>query len=425
MKQLIDPNDIHTAAATWSGFIYQGKVALYHVLKLLNTDANALDYSLQLDSLEDFAIVDADINPITLHQVKAMKSNLYSAYKDAFDKLEQRLITFPCNGAYFHVSTQNEKTDAQIKVLHPSINIYNYRGNAFCLLSEIDNKCEEQIKIFLNANNLEHVDNENNVTRLRSGLEDLICNHIIDVHSKNHGAGGVPIREGAYYSLTKLSDFETILKTDPEELLNEDYFLFLTKKIINHYYLEFCHDIEEEGEVTEAEKTKLASYLIQINGLDDKALVKFVQSILPHREVKLNSILDFKNNNIDSEEFRDAFLQALHQLVESKGKIGDNLTWIGNDRLTYTATAINSSNARIKSVCRKIYDNINEVDIEVPYESDKLITSSIEVESIEKVLNHQTQVEDVDEENINNVNNVTKWSNVSLTTLENAKKQIK
>lgn len=421
MNQLIDPNDIHTAAATWSGFIYQGKVALYHVLNLLNTDANALNYSLQLDSLEDFAIVDADINPITLHQVKAMKSNLYSAYKDAFDKLEQRLITFPCSGAYFHISTQNEKTDAQIISLHPTINIYNYGGNSYCLLSEIDNKCEEQIKIFLNANDLRHIDNENNVTRLRNSLEDLICNHIIDVHSKNHGAGGVPIREGAYYSLTKLSDFDTILKTDPEELLNEDYFLFLTKKIINHYYLEFCHDIEEEGEVIETDKAKLANYLIQINGLDDKSFVKFIQSILPHRKVKLNSILDFKNYNIDSEEFRDAFLQTLHQLVESQGKIGDNFTWIGNDSLTYTATAINSSNARIKSVCRKIYDNINEVDIEVPYESDKLITSSIEVESIEEVLNHQTQVE----ENINNVNNVTKWSNVSLTTLENAKKNIK
>ncbi len=421
MKQLIDPNDIHTAAATWSGFIYQGKVALYHVLHLLNTDANALNYSLQLDSLEDFAIVDDDINPITLHQVKAMKSSLYSSYEEAFNKLEKRLREYPCNGAYFHVSSQNEKTDAQIKAFHPTINIYNYGGNSYCLLSEIDNKSEEQIKIFLNANNLEHVDNENNVTRLRGSLEDLICNHIIDVHSKNHGAGGVPIREGAYYSLIKLSDFETILNTDPEELLNEDYFLFLTKKIINHYYLEFCHDIEEEGDVIDTDKAKLANYLIQINGLDDKSFVKFIQSILPHRKVKLNSILDFKNYNIDSEEFRDVFLQTLHQLVESQGKIGDNLTWIGNDSLTYTATAINSSNARIKSVCRKIYDNINEVDIEVPYESDKLITSSIEVESIEKELNHQTQVS----KNINNDNNVTKWSNVSLTTLENAKKNIK
>jgi len=421
MRQLIDPNDIHTAAATWSGFIYQGKVALYHVLQLLNTDQDALNYSLQLDSLEDFAIVDADINPITLHQVKAMKSHLYSAYKDAFDKLEQRLITFPCNGAYFHVSTQNEKTDAQIKAIHPTINIYNYGGNSFCQLKDINRLCEEQIALYLNNNQLQHHNNVENVTTLRNSLESIVCTQIIDIHANNHSNNGSTIREGAYYSLTSLQIFHDLLTSDPSTILNEDYFLFLTKKIINHYYLEFCHDIEEEELVTESEKTKLANYLIQINGLDDKSLVKFIQSILPHREVKLNSILDFKNNNIDSEEFRDAFLQTLHQLVESQGKIGDNLTWIGNDSLTYTATAINSSNARIKSVCRKIYDNINEVDIEVPYESDKLITSSIEVESIEKELNNQTQVD----ENSSNVNNITKWSKISLTTLENAKKHIK
>lgn len=421
MNQLIDPNDIHTAAATWSGFIYQGKVALYHVLNLLNTDANALNYSLQLDSLEDFAIVDADINPITLHQVKAMKSNLYSAYKDAFDKLEKRFRDYPCNGAYFHISTQNEKTNAQIKTVHPTINIYNYGGNSFCQLKDINSLCEEQIALYLNNNQLAHHNSVENVSALRNGLESLICSQIIEIHANNHTCNGLTISEGAYYFIIPLKNFKEKLVSDPTTILNENYFIILTKKIINHYYLEFCHDIEEEGEVIEAEKTKLANYLIQINGLDDKSLVKFIQSILPHREVKLNTILDFKNNSIDSEEFRDAFLQILHQLVESQGKIGDNLTWIGNDSLTYTATAINSSNARIISVCRKIYDNINEVDIEVPYESDKLITSSIEVESIEKVLNHQTKVE----ENINNVNNVTKWSNVSLITLENAKKHIK
>lgn len=421
MKRLIDPNDIHTAAATWSGFIYQGKVALYHVLHLLNTEANALNYSLQLDSLEDFAIVDADINPITLHQVKAMKSSLYSSYEEAFNKLEKRLRDYPCNGAYFHISTQNEKTSAQIKAIHPTINIYNYGANSFCQLKDINNLCEEQIALYLNNNQLAHHNNEENVSALRNSLESLICSQIIEIHANNHTCNGLTISEGAYYFIIPLENFKGKLVSDPTTILNKDYFLFLTKNIINHYYLEFCYDIEDEGEVTVAEKTKLANYLTQINDLDDKSLVKFVQSILPHREVKLNSILDFKNNNIDSEEFRDAFLQTLHQLVESQGKIGDNLTWIGSDRLTYTATAINSSNARIKSVCRKIYDNINEVDIEVPYESDKLITSSIEVESIEKELNHQTQVS----KNINNVNNVTKWSNISLTTLENAKKNIK
>ncbi|MFY3974815.1 hypothetical protein ACOTHX_01425 [Achromobacter xylosoxidans] len=43
-----------TAVATWSGFVYQGKIALYHRLKLINQgDA---DFELQLDSSDNLEI---------------------------------------------------------------------------------------------------------------------------------------------------------------------------------------------------------------------------------------------------------------------------------------------------------------------------------------------------------------------------------
>ena len=44
----------HSAISTWSGFVYQGKVALYHCLKLINQGDS--DFQLQLDSTDDFAI---------------------------------------------------------------------------------------------------------------------------------------------------------------------------------------------------------------------------------------------------------------------------------------------------------------------------------------------------------------------------------
>ena len=43
-----------TAVSTWSGYVYQGKIALYHCLCLINQgDA---DFELQLDSSDDFEI---------------------------------------------------------------------------------------------------------------------------------------------------------------------------------------------------------------------------------------------------------------------------------------------------------------------------------------------------------------------------------
>jgi len=111
MTPLIDPNDIHSASATWNGFIYQGKVALYHVLKLINEKDSVEGLHLQLDSLEDFAIVryeNNDPKPVSLHQVKAVKSKYYLKFKEAFEKLEKRKDDFPCDEeAYFHLAMNN------------------------------------------------------------------------------------------------------------------------------------------------------------------------------------------------------------------------------------------------------------------------------------------------------------------------------
>ena len=74
---------LNTAISSWSGFVYQGKVAIYHVL----LERNNANYTLQLDSLDDFAIIDANECIISIHQVKAKKETHFSSYKEDFEKL--------------------------------------------------------------------------------------------------------------------------------------------------------------------------------------------------------------------------------------------------------------------------------------------------------------------------------------------------
>ncbi|MBI6119146.1 ABC-three component system protein [Salegentibacter maritimus] len=431
VSQLIDPNDIHTAAATWSGFIYQGKVALYHVLKLLNADSDNVKYNLQLDSLEDFAIVekvDGQIRPITLHQVKAMKSRLYSSYKEAFEKLEKRIDDFPCEAAYFHLTTENEKSVDEIKREHPKMDIYNnYDGNCFCPLDEIDEKCEREISEYLRKQNLDHFDTTEIRQIFRNNLESIISGRIIEIHSKNH-KDDMKIREGAYHSIIPLKDFDIILKTDPQKSLdNEDYYLFLTKELLNQYYCEFClettEDLEDRGEIlTEDEREKLSDYLQQINDLDKNSLLTFIQGLLPNRKVKLQTIKELKDFNVQQDEFQDAFLQILLELIRPSGKIGQNLSWKGTDNLRYTATAINTGQATKYKICKRIYKNISDIDIDVPYEANKLITTSIDIESLKNELNLQNEIE---EEQNSEKNNIVKWYDIGLISLNNAKKKIK
>ncbi|HFQ6221182.1 TPA: dsDNA nuclease domain-containing protein, partial [Pseudomonas aeruginosa] len=65
MSELTEPD---SAISSWSGFVYQGKVALYHCLKLITEGER--EFELQLDSTDDFAIY-KDGKLFSAHQVKA------------------------------------------------------------------------------------------------------------------------------------------------------------------------------------------------------------------------------------------------------------------------------------------------------------------------------------------------------------------
>lgn len=73
------------ASPSWSGFNYQGKVALHYTLTMINkkpAGADLSNYSLMLESTEDFEI-QRNGTPVSIHQVKAYNSNSYSEYSNA------------------------------------------------------------------------------------------------------------------------------------------------------------------------------------------------------------------------------------------------------------------------------------------------------------------------------------------------------
>ncbi|SUB63853.1 Uncharacterised protein [Plesiomonas shigelloides] len=81
------------ASPSWSGFNYQGKVALYYALKQINSMPVGSDFSnhsLMLEDNEDFEIR-LDGSPVSFHQVKAYNSSSYSKYSDALLEISLEL----------------------------------------------------------------------------------------------------------------------------------------------------------------------------------------------------------------------------------------------------------------------------------------------------------------------------------------------
>ncbi len=103
----------YDATASWSGYTYQGKVAIYVTLKKINylRDINPnydlKSYYLELEWLEDFAVLfknkSGELIYESIHQVKARKEQKLSAYSSALIKLLQKI---DANGiienAYLH-----------------------------------------------------------------------------------------------------------------------------------------------------------------------------------------------------------------------------------------------------------------------------------------------------------------------------------
>lgn len=421
----------HTAIPTWSGFIYQGRVALYHILKQLNakTENEINELVLQIDSIEDFTILKSIATgghfPISMHQVKGVKSSLYSTYKEDFEQLERKWIAIGLRTveAFFHMATQNEKTKAEIEVLHPKMKIYQYENNAeSCSLTDIDIKINEQIVLVLQKYNIVGHNNPNTVQLLSEILEKIISDKVIFIHSLNHR--GIAIRDAAFNNTITLPIFLNALRNDITLLVQDEvYFEGKIRNNLNRYYQEFCLDCEED-QLSPELKTKMDKYSILFNSYDATAFKEFLQNIRPHKSVAYENLQQYSDLSLNEDEMKDSFYQILLAIKDSNGS--DGMGWVCSESKQYFPTSIDYSNSESskKKVSERIIKTALNKMVDVSFNSDYLITSECNVDNIEAYANNVSHVNHVDTGEAESETKITQWKKVSLIDLETAKNKL-
>lgn len=87
---------MHDAVPTWSGFLYQGRIAVYLAVRKINelreagNESEIKKYALEMEKCEDIAVVYMDGNNKTyhsIHQVKNEKGCKRTSYKDPLIQL--------------------------------------------------------------------------------------------------------------------------------------------------------------------------------------------------------------------------------------------------------------------------------------------------------------------------------------------------
>lgn len=422
-------NSGHTALSSWSGYLYQGKIAIYHVLKLMVGDADIANHSLRLDCEEDFDILNGN-DIVSLHQVKGKGDDTIGCYSSAFNDIKGKVETYPDTILYFHLAKGIRNTTiVEIENDYAPVEVYQYsEGKYHCTLEESDILIQGLITEYLTKIEAdEYKLQDNYVTQVREKLDELVIDKVLSLHHRNM------VGEGTMYQLAEqnpiaFSDFQNILQS--EEITNwadsEIYVLFLAKYTFNK-----CLDIYlQEKEIDENTELRLRKYIGHICNMTNTEIQKFIKSLIPHKKVSFKGIKDYVGASIQVDDLRHAFYEMLICITTELNFKNDCLYWINSDSVSLSPTAIDKSGAIQKiNTCNDIVKNIIETDMSVAFECQKLITTELDVESIfetannyNKVLNNDDDTEiDFDE---NEHKRISRWKSISLISIDNAKNEL-
>ncbi|QYK05825.1 ABC-three component system protein [Shewanella zhangzhouensis] len=280
-----DENYPASAISSWSGFVYQGKVALYHSLKLIHD--GDLDFELQLDSSDDFAIYkDGKIH--TAHQVKAKISKNRSGYTTALE--QSTLIEFDKNkgtSRYFHVSVKLDNTDDHKGASGEIVKFYRYGDSCHCGLGEIEGLTKELIRKICEEQSITYSDNLINFNYCL--LSEKISTKAIHIHKLNQ-VDGISAREAAYEERIKAEEIlEDLLTQNPYQ--NRDYYAVeLKARLQTHLEERLDQALPTMSDATYERARRLCEHVRETHMNELKTLCQMMKPSERFQDVQTNDI---------------------------------------------------------------------------------------------------------------------------------------
>lgn len=268
-----------SAISSWGGFVYQGKVALYHSIKLL-CDKNfhgtpITAFELQLDSTDDFAIY-ASGAAISIHQVKAKVSPYRTAFIDALTK-SSKISTdcHPSTRRYFHIANPIDDDSDFTNTAASKVEFYKYGDNKHCLLADIEKLTKEKIASYLSQNSLPS--SEILIDRKYCCLSELITQQVVKIHALIHG--GQTQKKAAYTETITSQNLEKIIQTNFNAVVDKEYQLQKLRIVFSNTFEEYIAN--NDPPFTDQQIVKFGEVFRFIYAMNDSELDRVMQSLRP------------------------------------------------------------------------------------------------------------------------------------------------
>lgn len=261
-----------SAISSWSGFVYQGKIALYHCLKLIYE--GDIDFELQLDSTDDFAVYKQG-KLSSAHQVKAKVGKYRSSYLEALGKSAKiELDRVAGSSRYFHVSVAITDATDYADGNGEIVKFYPYGDDKYCGLGDIEALTKLVIAGICKNRSIDL--SENLLNSNYCVLSEKISSKAVEIHKKIQIDGDSEKKAAYENRIHGQSILDDILNTNP---YNDAEYYAIELKARLHLHLEDKLDQSLPGmtDVVYQRARRLHEHIRNIEAGELKALCQLIK----------------------------------------------------------------------------------------------------------------------------------------------------
>ena len=389
----------HDATPSWSGYIYQGKIAIFHALRVLrekfshDAESSFDDFCLEIEWEQDFSIKNGSLYD-SIHQVKAYSDSRYTKLKEAIDGengLKKSLEAHITSKGYIHVWQQitfnNGKKceDYREKIfkkylgaesnLLDRIEIYRYpNSDAFCDLENISLLIENEIKEIVNLGQAFSAvpKTPEQYERSRLALYSLLDQKVSYAHKlhKSRSANGncnICFND-VIQILNKAYDKQS------EELLWADLKDFFFQRIAD-----FCSSSSYCNLDVCVESCLIRNFVVHLEEMNQEEFANFVCEISPHKDFNKRNVFE---KSISPSDLKSSLLKSYftcQSLQSDEFKCFYTL-----EKLALMPTTIGDDQDEAQSVAKNILQNRAIENLKALYQADCLISRRINIDKLKE-----------------------------------------
>lgn len=346
-RKYTDRQLTHVAISPWSGYIYQGEMALLHAVRLIGEQRESCyGYSLCIERDEDFSIRNEEDKIVSMHQCKLYKND--TDFSDEFAKMQAKLEMHKKKGdcieackMYFHTNLKNVTSTNEVE-------LYRYLdGNNCCDQRGVENHIRDLIENIAKDKGFATC-----VDVAYSRLCVIVENTVKAIHQEAIDASKKESDIIDKYDIPFEEICKVVYVNSMDNVMSDGELASLVRTSL---LKSFDWQMESyKDELDDEKKDKIYAFIGKVKDLDDTKFLDLMGRLTPQYEfsTKIESL-----RNICSNERFEVLFDVITGVSETLNE--KELNWTSDEKFFTPSTV----SGKPKVIARHILENPNSTEL--------------------------------------------------------------